>query len=110
MRLESEISSSLAQFVFGSPNVQMLDATTVGVFSGFGIFLLGVHGFRYMQARVAGGWNRVRIVRGLVGKYRDMIREGIAPLWPLVLCGMCIPIGIAVVFASIFLGPQAPVK
>lgn len=79
----------------------MINLTGVGAFSGVGIFLLGVHGRRYMQARVYGGWNRIRITHDLTGKYRVMIREGKAPLWPLVVFRICIPLGIVITFASI---------
>jgi hypothetical protein len=79
----------------------MHNLTIVGAFLGVGISGLGVHGLRYMQARVLGGWNRVRIMRDLTGKYRVLIREGNAPLWPLVLFRVCFPLGIVICFASI---------
>jgi hypothetical protein len=63
----------------------MLNITVVCGFLGIGISALGVHGRRYMQSRVFGGWNRVRITHDLTGKYRVLIREGNAPLWPLVV-------------------------
>ena len=79
----------------------MHNLTIVGAFLGVGISALGVHGLRYMQARVLGGWNRVRIMHNLTGKYRVLIREGNAPLWPLVLFRVCFPLGIVIAFASI---------
>jgi hypothetical protein len=79
----------------------MLNDTIVCMFSGVGIFGLGVHGHRYMQARVFGGWNRLRITRDLTGQYRVLIREKNAPLWPLILFRVCIPLGAAIAFASI---------
>lgn len=86
----------------------MLNVASVGALLGISICMLGVHGFRYMQARLFGGWNRVRIEHGWLGKYRTMIREGNAPLWPLVLYLVCCPLGIVVVFAFIFAAKQAP--
>jgi hypothetical protein len=79
----------------------MHNLTGVGAFFGVGVSALGVHGLRYMQARVYGGWNRVRITHHLTGKYRALIREGNEPLWPLVLYRVCFPLGIAIAFASI---------
>lgn len=79
----------------------MFNATIAGTLLGFGISALGVHGRRYMQARVFGGWNRVRITRDLTAKYRTLIREGKAPLWPLMLFRVCLPLGIIIIFASI---------
>lgn len=79
----------------------MLNATTVGALVGLAVSAAGVHGRRYMQARVYGGWNRVRITRDLTGQYRALIRESKAPLWPLVLFRVCFPLGIIIVFASI---------
>jgi len=89
-------------------NIGMLNATFVGAFSGLGIFLLGVYGLRYMQARVLGGWNRVKVVHGLTGKYQVLIREGKAPQWPLVLYRVCFPLGVVVAFASILLTKRVP--
>jgi hypothetical protein len=86
----------------------MVNATIVGAFSGLGIFLVGVHGLRYMQVRVVGGWNRVKVIPDLTGKYRALIREGKAPRWPLVLYWVCFPLGVIVAFASIFLSKQVP--
>jgi hypothetical protein len=86
----------------------MLNVTTVGALLGIGIFMLGIHGFRYMQARLLGRWNRVRIMHGWLGQYRTMIREGNAPLWPLALYLVCCPLGIIVIFAFIFSGKPAP--
>jgi hypothetical protein len=68
---------------------------------GLGISGLGVHGLRYMQARIHGGWNRVKIVPDFFAKYRSMVRAGDAPLWPLVLYWVCFPLGILVAFGSI---------
>ena len=79
----------------------MLIGTIVGTSLGIGIFGLGVHGPKYMQARVFGSWNRLRITRNLSGKYRALIREGNAPLWPLLLFRVCIPLGIVIAFASV---------
>ena len=79
----------------------MINLTGVGAFGGFGVFALGVHGHRYMQARVFGGWNRIRITHDLTGRYRALIREGKTPLWPLVLFRVCVPQGIVITFASI---------
>jgi hypothetical protein len=79
----------------------MINLAGVGGFLGIGVFVLGVRGHRYMQARVFGGWNRIRITRDLTGKYRVLIREGKAPLWPLVLFRECVPLGIVIAFASI---------
>ena len=53
----------------------MINLAGVGGFLGIGVFVLGVRGHRYMQARVFGGWNRIRITRDLTGKYRVLIRE-----------------------------------
>ena len=86
----------------------MLNATSVGVLLGFAIFLVGVHGFRYMQARIYGGWIRVQGPFNFFGKYRALIREGKAPLWPLILYGVCSPLGIIVAFASILLTKTVP--
>jgi hypothetical protein len=88
---------------FRSSIVQMLNVSTFGAFIGFGIFGLGVHGFRYMQARILGGWNRARIIHDFFAKYRTLIREEKAPLWPLLLCMICIPLGIVIAFTSILL-------
>ena len=82
----------------------MLNATIAGAFLGVGISGVGIHGLRYMQARVFGGWNRVRIAHDLTGQYRALIRDGKAPLWPLVLYRVCFPLGIVIAFASILLG------
>jgi hypothetical protein len=79
----------------------MTDLTGICVFGGLGIFTLGIHGLRYMQARVVGGWNKIRIIRGLTGKYEILVRESNAPLWPLVVYRVCIPLGIALTFSSI---------
>jgi hypothetical protein len=81
----------------------MPNTTIVGALSGLGIFALGVHGLRYMQARVLGGWNRVKVVHDLTGKYRVLIREAKAPLWPLILYWVCSPLGIVVAFGAILL-------
>lgn len=86
----------------------MLNATSVGVLLGFAIFLVGVHGLRYMQARIHGGWNRIQVVHNFFGKYRTLIREGKAPLWPLILYWVCFPLGIIVTFASIILTKSLP--
>ena len=43
----------------------MLNATVLGLFSGFAIFLSGVHGYRYMRARV---------LAGVLGSSGDSIR------------------------------------
>jgi hypothetical protein len=86
----------------------MLNATVLGAFSGFAVFLSGVHGFRYMRARVLGDWNGIRTVRDLTGKYRVLVRAEGAPLWPLLVYRICIPLGIVVTFASIFLSRPGP--
>ena len=86
----------------------MVNAAVVGAFSGLSIFLLGVHGLRYMQARVLGGWNQAKVIHGLTGKYQILIREGKAPLWPLVLYRVCFPLGVVVAFASILLTNKVP--
>lgn len=86
----------------------MANAAEIGAFSGLGIFLLGANGLRYMQAHVLGGWNKVKIVHDLTGRYRSLIREGKAPLWPLVLYWVCFPLGIVVAFASILLTKTTP--
>lgn len=81
----------------------MLDAGVVVMFVGVGIASLGVQGRRYMQARVYGGWNRLRVTRNLAGQYRALIREGKAPLWPLVLFRVCFPLGIVIALASFWI-------
>jgi hypothetical protein len=81
----------------------MLNAGIACGFLGIGICWLGVYGRRYMQARVFGGWNRIRTTRDLAGQYRALIREGKAPLWPLVLFRVCFPLGIVIAFASLWL-------
>jgi hypothetical protein len=86
----------------------MLNTTVLGAFSGFAVFLLGVHGFRYMQARVHGGWNRIRVMHGLTGKYLMLVRAKEAPLWPLLVFWICFPLGIVVAFASILLSRPVP--
>lgn len=87
---------------------QMLNATKIGAFLGLSIFGLGVHGFRYMQARILGGWNRVQVIHNFFGKYRALVRDGKAPLWPFVLCCVGIPLGTIIAFGSIFLTKPVP--
>jgi hypothetical protein len=79
----------------------MLSATIVCAFLGLAISAAGIHGLRYMQSRVFGGWNRVRVIRNLTGRYRVLILEENAPVWPLVLYRVCFPLGIVVAFAAI---------
>jgi len=81
----------------------MLNTPTVGAFSGLGIVMIGVYCLRRMQASVFGGWNRVRVTRDLTGKYKALIREGKAPLWPLIIYRVCIPLGTVIAFGSVFL-------
>jgi hypothetical protein len=88
--------------------MQMVNATDVGAFLGLGIFGLGVLGLEHMQARVVGGWNRIKVIPDLSRKYRALINEGKAPLWPLVLYRVCFPLGIVVAFASIFFTKSLP--
>lgn len=81
----------------------MRDTAIVIMFLGVGICWLGVYGRRYMQARVFGGWNRIRATRDLAGQYRALIREGKAPRWPLVLFRICFHLGVVIAFASLWL-------
>jgi hypothetical protein len=81
----------------------MFNAGIVGGFLGVGISGVGVLGLQHMQARVFGGWNRVRITRNFSGQYRALIRERKAPRWPLVLYRVCFPLGIVIAFASLWL-------
>jgi hypothetical protein len=81
----------------------MFNVTFIGPYLGLGIFGAGVYAQRYMHARIVGRSHPLQIVRDFTGKYRDLIREDKAPLWPLVLFRTCIPLGIVLVFASIFL-------
>jgi len=83
----------------------MLSATAIGAYTGLVIFGAGIYAQRYMHWRIVGGSHPLKIVRGLTGKYRTLIREAKAPLWPLILCWVCIPLGIVVAFGSILLSP-----
>jgi len=84
----------------------MLNSTVVGAYAGFAIFMAGAYARQYMHNRIVGGYFPLRIVRGLSEKYKFLIREDKAPLWPLILFRICIPLGIVVTFASIFLTPS----
>lgn len=88
--------------------IPMFDVTFIGGYLGVGIFGVGVYAQRYMHARIVGGSHPLKIVRSFTGKYIALIREGKAPVWPLILFGICIPLGIVVAFGSIFLMPPPP--
>jgi hypothetical protein len=83
----------------------MLITTAVGAYTGLITFGAGVYAQRYMHARVVGGSHLLKIVPRLTEKYWRLIRAGEAPLWPLILCWVCIPLGVIVAFASVLLSP-----
>ena len=79
----------------------MSNFTGLCAFGGLGVFALGIHGLRYMQARVLGGWNKIKVISDLTGKYRILIRESNAPRWPLIVYRICVPLGIMITFLAI---------
>jgi len=83
----------------------MLIATAIGAYTGLVIFGAGVYALRYMHARIVGGSHPLKIIPRLTEKYRRLNREGKAPLWPLILCWVCMPLGVIVAFVSVLLSP-----
>jgi hypothetical protein len=80
---------------------RMFHLTAICAFGGIGVSALGIHGLRYMQARVLGGWNRVQVAHDLTERYRALVRESNAPLWPLITYRVCMPLGVVITFSSI---------
>ena len=76
---------------------------TIGLL-GVAIASLGVNGRLEMKFRVLGVRDHLKIVPDLTLKYRQLIRDGNAPKWPLTLWRWCFPIGVAVLISPILWG------
>jgi hypothetical protein len=71
---------------------------------GLAVFWIGVYGGTYMNIRIQGIQNMLRPLPQITSKYRRLIREEDAPAWPLIVTYFCLPLGIVIIFAAIFLG------
>ncbi len=68
---------------------------------GFAVFALGGSARQYMVVRLY-GWNGyLSSQRDLTEKYRAHVRSHNAPLWPIGLSFVCIPLGIVICFSAI---------
>jgi hypothetical protein len=81
----------------------MLDLTYTLCLLGAGIFLIGVYGHTTMNIRVQGRINMLRPLPNLTQRYRLLVKEEGAPLWPLILGTLCMPVGAIVAFGAMFL-------
>lgn len=70
---------------------------------GFIIFCIGIIARSYMTIRANGGvLFRVTPSGSTEVDYMKLVREGRAPLWPLIVSTVCIIAGIVIIFGSLF--------
>ena len=78
--------------------------TSEWIMIGFAIFALGAVFRAYVLIRaegLSGFTTRSSIV---IGSYRNLVREGRAPLWPLIANYVCVALGMSIMFGSILFG------
>jgi hypothetical protein len=66
---------------------------------GFGIFAIAVFGRLHMMRTV--GANLAFNNKKLVDCYKGLVRDGLAPRWPLIAPWVCVPLSFAIAFGSI---------
>jgi hypothetical protein len=81
----------------------MLNATYIVSLLGAVIFGVGLSGINSMNIRIQGRMNMFKLLPDLKSKYRRLIREEGAPMWPLIVGIWCMPLGAMISFAAILL-------
>jgi hypothetical protein len=91
------------RIIFSAPKFMNIQNTWCVCIVGFLVFSLGGFARQYMVVRLY-GWNGyLSSQRNLTRKYRALVQGQSAPMWPIGVSLLCIPLGIAIVFAAILL-------
>jgi hypothetical protein len=80
----------------------MNQTATLGIAIGFGVFIVGGLARAYMDFAANGRRMFYLVRRGKTeSNYWKLVKERRAPVWPLLLSSICIPLGILVFLGSI---------
>lgn len=82
----------------------MMSTTFLWCIVGFVFFCVGVSLRMYIVVRVKGWSGYLSQQTGVVDSYRQLIAEGQAPRWPLLMSYLCVALGILIGFVSILFG------
>jgi hypothetical protein len=75
--------------------------TSIVLILGLFVGWIGMFGYMSMKFRVLRRRDFLRIVPDVMPRYRRLIKEQGAPLWPLVVSIVCIPLCPAIMFSAI---------